>query len=170
MGLPERVEFCSDQVVFLETGVLDPVLWNDGFSGPSRQVLDAGTYVATHTTDCGSVSDTVSVVEVPCGCLVFAPSAFTPDGDLINDAWRPTIDCEPEEYVLKIFDRWGALIWQTENPDEYWTGGYRADNRPLDEKLYYVRDGMYAYQLTFRDPTSRVRRIERKSGHVLIIR
>ena len=56
MGLSERVEFCSDQVVFLETGVPDPVLWNDGFSGPSRQVLDAGTYVATHTTDCGSVS------------------------------------------------------------------------------------------------------------------
>ena len=170
MGLPEVVEFCLDQVVYLETGVPDPVLWNDGLTGPSRQVNEAGTYIATHTTDCGSVSDTVSVVEVPCGCLVFAPSAFTPDGDLINDAWRPTLDCEPEEYALKIFDRWGALIWETENPEEYWTGGHRADNRPLDEKLYYVRDGMYAYQLTFRDPTSRVRRIERKSGHVLIIR
>jgi len=114
--------------------------------------------------------DSVTVVEVPCGCLVFAPSAFTPDGDLINDAWRPSLDCEPDEYALKIFDRWGVLIWETENPEEYWTGGYRADNRPLDEKLYYVRDGLYAFQLTFRDPTSVVRRIERKSGHVLIIR
>lgn len=170
MGLPDVVEFCIDQVVYLETGVPDPVLWNDGVTGPSRQVNAPGTYIATHTTDCGSVSDTVSVVEIPCGCLVFAPSAFTPDGDLINDAWRPSLDCEPEEYSLKIFDRWGVLIWETVNPEEYWTGGYRADNRPLEEKLYYVRDGLYAFQLTFRDPTSRVRRIEQKRGHILIIR
>ena len=170
MGLPDLVEFCLDQVVYLETGVPDPVVWNDGEIGASRQVNVAGTYVATHTTDCGSTVDSVTVVEVPCGCLVFAPSAFTPDGDLINDAWRPSLDCKPDEYALKIFDRWGVLIWETENPEEYWTGGYRADNRPLDEKLYYVRDGLYAFQLTFRDPTSVVRRIERKSGHVLIIR
>lgn len=170
MGLPDLVEFCLDQVVYLETGVPDPVVWNDGETGASRQVNVAGTYVATHTTDCGSIIDSVSVVEVPCGCLVFAPSAFTPDGDLINDAWRPSLDCEPGEYALKIFDRWGVMIWETENPEEYWTGGYRADNRPLDEKLHYVRDGLYAFQLTFRDPTSVVRRIERKSGHVLIIR
>jgi len=170
MGLPDLVEFCIDQVVILETGVPDPVLWSDGETGASRQVNEAGSYVATHTTECGTSVDSVLVVEVSCGCLVFAPSAFTPDGDLINDAWRPSLDCEPEEYALKIFDRWGVLIWETDDPVEFWTGGYRADNRPLDEKLYYVRDGLYAFQLTFRDPTSLVRRIERKSGHVLIIR
>ncbi len=170
LGLPELMEFCPDQVVFLETGVPDPVVWNDGETGPSRQVNEAGLYVATHTTECGSVSDSVSVVEIPCGCTVFAPSAFTPDGDLINDAWRPVFDCEPEEYDLKIFDRWGGVVWETANPEEYWTGGYREDNRPLDEKLFYVKDGVYAFQVTYRDPTSLVRKILRKSGHIFMMR
>ena len=56
------------------------------------------------------------------------------------------------------------LIWETVNPEEYWTGGYRADNRPLEEKLYYVRDGLYAFQLTFRDPTSGCAASNRNAG------
>lgn len=170
MGLPELLEFCPDQVVFLETGLPEPVLWNDGYTGASRQVNQDGLYIATYTTDCGTITDSSSVVEVPCGCAVFAPSAFTPDGDLINDAWRPTLDCEPQEYDLKVFDRWGGVIWQTNKSTEYWTGGYREDSRPLDEKLFYVRDGIYAFQVTFRDPTSQVRKVIRKSGHILVIR
>jgi len=110
------------------------------------------------------------LVEIPCGCTVFAPSAFTPDGDLINDAWRPSFDCEVEEYSLKIFNRWGAEVWSTNNPEEYWTGGYREDGRPLEEKLFFVRDGLYSFMLTFRDPTFRVRRVERVTGHIQIIR
>ncbi|MDA9002047.1 gliding motility-associated C-terminal domain-containing protein, partial [bacterium] len=125
---------------------------------------------ATHSTDCGTVADSILVVEVPCGCAVFAPSGFTPDGDLINDAWRPVFECEPEEYSLKIFDRWGGLVWQSQNPEEYWTGGARADGRPLDEKLFFVRDGIYAFQVTYRDPTSLVRKIIRKTGHIKILR
>ena len=101
---------------------------------------------------------------------MFAPSAFTPDGDLINDAWRPVFDCEPKEYDLKIFDRWGGVVWATANPEEYWTGGYREDSRPLDEKLFYVKDGVYAFQVTYRDPTSLVRKILRKSGHIFVMR
>ena len=170
MGLPELLEFCPDQVVFLETGLPEPVLWSDGVTGASRQVNQDGVYIASYSTDCGTVTDSATVVEVPCGCSVFAPSAFTPDGDLVNDAWRPKLDCVPQEYDLKVFNRWGALIWQTNNVEEYWTGGYREDSRPLDEKLFYVREGIYAFQITFRDPTSQVRKVVRKSGHILMIR
>ncbi len=170
MGLPDYLEFCVDQPLMLDAGVPDPVFWNDGASGALRDIDGPGVYVATHTTECGSVVDSVLVVEVPCGCAVFAPSAFTPDGDFINDAWRPSFECEPEEYHLKIFDRWGGLVWQTENPEEYWIGGHREDGRPLEQKLYYVRDGIYAFQVTYRDPTSAVRKIIRKTGHVMILR
>ena len=98
------------------------------------------------------------------------PQPRAREGDLINDAWRPVFECEPEEYSLKIFDRWGGLVWQSQNPEEYWTGGARADGRPLDEKLFFVRDGIYAFQVTYRDPTSLVRKIIRKTGHIKILR
>ncbi len=170
LGLPETVEFCIEQVVSLNLAVPGPVYWSDGVEGTSRQLNQAGTYTASYSTDCGTVTDEVTLVEIPCGCTVFAPSAFTPDGDLINDAWRPSFDCEVEEYSLKIFNRWGAEVWSTNNPEEYWTGGYREDGRPLEEKLFFVRDGLYSFMLTFRDPTFRVRRVERVTGHIQIIR
>ena len=170
LGLPETVEFCIEQVVSLDLNVPGPVYWSDGVEGTSRQLNQAGTYTASYSTECGTVTDEVTLVEIPCGCTVFAPSAFTPDGDLINDAWRPSFDCEVEEYSLQIFNRWGAVVWATDNPDEYWTGGYREDGRPLDQKLYFVRDGLYSFLLTFRDPTFRIRRVERVTGHIQIIR
>jgi len=170
MGLPDYIELCEGQSQSVNTGTPDPVFWDDGETGSIRVISESGLYVATHSTDCGTVADSILVVEVPCGCAVFAPSGFTPDGDLINDAWRPVFECEPEEYSLKIFDRWGGLVWQSQNPEEYWTGGARADGRPLDEKLFFVRDGIYAFQVTYRDPTSLVRKIIRKTGHIKILR
>ncbi len=62
------------------------------------------------------------------------------------------------------------MVWQSQNPEEYWTGGFREDERPLDEKLFFVRDGVYAFQVTFRDPTSVVRKIIRKTGYIMILR
>jgi gliding motility-associated-like protein len=170
LALPDVLELCEEETVTVDVGTPDPVYWNDGTTGPSRIISEPGQYVATHSTDCGSVSDSLLVVEVPCGCDVFSPSAFSPDGDLINDAWRPVFECEPEEYDMRIFDRWGGEVWQSNNPDEYWTGGVREDGRPLDEKLFYVRDGIYAFQVTYRDPTSVVRKIVRKTGYILILR
>ena len=170
MALPEFIELCEGESVLLSAGTPDPVYWDDGETGATRVVTEPGLYTATHATECGSVTDSTLVVEVPCGCAVFAPAAFTPDGDLINDAWRPSFECSPEEYVLKIFDRWGVIIWESQNPEEYWTGGFREDGRPLDQKLYYVRDGVYAFQVTYRDPTSVVRRMIRKTGHIMILR
>ena len=170
LAMPEVVEFCIEQVVTLHLTVPGPVLWSDGFQGNSRQLNQAGTYVANYSTDCGTVTDETTLVEIPCGCTVFAPSAFTPDGDLINDGWRPSFDCEVEEYTLQIYNRWGGLVWTTDNPEEYWTGGYREDGRPLEEKLYFVGDGLYTFLLTFRDPTFRVRTVERVTGHIQILR
>jgi len=170
MALPEFIELCEGESVVLSTGTPDPVYWDDGETGATRVITEPGLYTATHSTECGSVTDSALVVETPCGCAVFAPAAFTPDGDLINDAWRPSFECSPDEYVLKIFDRWGVVIWESQNPEEYWTGGVREDGRPLDEKLYFVRDGVYAFQVTYRDPTSVVRRVIRKTGHIMILR
>lgn len=170
LGLPDRIELCDGAAAVLEVFAPDPVNWNDGETGSIRVVREPGLYIASHVAECGSVTDSTLVVNVACGCAVYAPSAFSPDGDLINDAWRPTFECAPDEYSLQIYDKWGGLVWQSADPEEFWTGGYREDGRPLDEKLYFVRDGIYAFQLTYRDPTSLVRKVIRKTGSILILR
>jgi len=170
MGLPDYLERCEDASLMLVTGVPEPVFWSDGATGSTRQVQEAGTYIATYTSECGTVSDTVEVVDVQCGCAVYAPGAFTPDGDLLNDAWRPFFECSPEEYVAQIFNRWGVLIWQSNNPEEFWNGEVDISGSPNEAQHYYVGDGIYTFQITYRDPTSAFRNVLRKTGHIQIIR
>jgi gliding motility-associated-like protein len=52
---------------------------------------------------------------------VYAPSAFAPNG--INKVWKPvTHFVDKSEYNLKIFNRWGNLLFETNDINEGWTG------------------------------------------------
>jgi gliding motility-associated-like protein len=53
--------------------------------------------------------------------IFWAPNAFTPDGDGVNDMWQPVV-IGVREYELEIFDRWGALRFRTTDPGEGWDG------------------------------------------------
>ena len=81
-------------------------------------------------------------------------SAF---GDDKNEGWRPRFECEHDQYLLQVFNRWGELIWQSESADEAWNG----DAAP---------DGVYAWRMRFRPNTveERVKRV--LIGHVVVLR
>lgn len=59
-------------------------------------------------------------------CNVFVPNAFTPNGDNYNEQFtiKYNGECEMLEYNLKIFDRWGRLIFETNDPapEKAWDG------------------------------------------------
>lgn len=170
LQLPELANWCPDQQLVLNAGVEGELFWSDGEVGTSRPVAGPGVYVATLIAECGSTSDTTEVLEVACGCSVYLPNAFSPDGDQLNDGWRPVFDCEPEEYSLVIFDRWGGKLWESNQVDEYWTGGNRGASRPADRPLYSVQDGIYSYVLSFRDPTYVIRKMVRQTGTIMMLR
>jgi gliding motility-associated-like protein len=80
-------------------------------------------------------SDDVTVI-VDCTSL-FIPNSFSPNRDGINDVFL--VDGTGiYEFELKIFDRWGELLFFTTDPGDAWTGGF---------KDYYVPDGVYTYQV-----------------------
>jgi gliding motility-associated-like protein len=53
--------------------------------------------------------------------IFFAPNAFTPDGDGLNDTFTPVV-IGAREYELIIFDRWGQVVFNTTDPKAYWSG------------------------------------------------
>jgi gliding motility-associated-like protein len=69
-------------------------------------------------------------------CGVFAPNAFTPNRDNTNDEFRVLVAeaCEPLEYRLRVFDRYGRLVFESINPTESWDGSYNG--RQLKEGVY----------------------------------
>jgi len=82
-----------------------------------------------------SISNTVHVVKP---LLLYAPNAFSPDGDGVNDHF--SIKGQGgEEYYLEIYNRWGQMVFQSEDMDMAWNGEYRGNQSPIGTYVYQVK-------------------------------
>lgn len=89
--------------------------------------------------------DTVEMdIEVIPELLLYVPNAFTPDGDTYNEVFSFVIDGIDigSGFEMIIFDRWGEIVWQTNDPTGTWDGKYKG-------KL--VETGIYVWTLTAKD-------------------
>lgn len=76
--------------------------------------------------------------------VVFAPNAFTPDGDGDNDAWLPVVSgLEIGKYELSIFNRWGERVFLSDDPKQPWTGNIKKGE-------YYGQNDVYNWVLKLR--------------------
>ncbi len=103
-------------------------------------------FLLTATSADGCV-DTGSVyLEVEIQEFLGMPTAFTPNGDGINDFYRPAnIDPQFIE-VFRIFNRWGQLLHE----GSQWDGTYQNQEQPMDGYIYYIeyqQPGQQARQL-----------------------
>lgn len=71
---------------------------------------------------------------------LFVPNVFSPNEDGQNDVFKPR-GTEPFEYELRIYDRWGNLVFSSDKIDKGWDGTFR--NQPMNSGVfvYYVLSG-----------------------------
>jgi len=121
------------------------VLWSDGFAGKNRSGLIPGSYTATVTdqNNCGETNTVILDFTFTSGCLVI-PQVLTPNNDGFNDEWRiRNIDLYPGAEI-RVFNRWGRMIFSTRNPsDDPWDGTIGGKPAPTDSYHYilYLNDG-----------------------------
>ncbi len=134
-------------IILLMAGGTGPfnILWSDGFAGQNRSGLTPGSYTAV-VTDQHNCGETVTVdleFTFTFGCLVI-PQVITPNNDGFNDEWRiRNIDLYPAAEI-RVFNRWGKMIFSTRNPsDEPWDGTIGGKPAPTDSYRYiiYLNDG-----------------------------
>jgi len=65
------------------------------------------------------------------------PNIFSPNGDGINDWFIPYPYMFVESIDMKIFNRWGQLVFETTDPDIRWDGTNVVNGKPLSEGVYY---------------------------------
>ena len=136
-----------------------------GLLGASPQVA-GGSHFVTATNACGSDLALAEVEEEYCGCHIWVPTAFTPDGDGLNEGFRVISSCAWEAFSFQVFNRWGEVVWSTNDPERPWDGG--ADN--LGEGRHYLPDGWYAYVLQWTSLEQGFRETQTKSGRILMVR
>ncbi len=134
-------------------------LWNTGLIYPTKPVTDAGTYSITAYNECSVDKKTFTVTVEECNCKVYVPSAFTPNGDYLNDRFKPWIKCYPKNYNFSIFNRWGQVIFKTSNTNAAWDGTIKS---------YPADRGTYVWRVVYQDPNNK--KMYQKTGTVVLIR
>lgn len=72
--------------------------------------------------------------------FIFVPNSFTPDNDGINDVFLPSLSYAPEFYELKIFNRWGQVVFESQDYKTPWLG-------EMLEGEYYSQISTYHWAL-----------------------
>lgn len=79
-------------------------------------------------------SATVSIDTRPC-CEMNIPNAFSPNGDGLNDDFKPVTNGNPVTYLLCIYNRYGQKIFQSNRIGLGWDGMYNG--RQADVGIYH---------------------------------
>ena len=74
-------------------------------------------------------------VMVSTNCDVFIPTAFSPNNDGHND-WFNIMKNSVKSYTLKVYNRWGELVFQTDDLNNSWDGTYKGVPCPSDSYTY----------------------------------
>jgi gliding motility-associated-like protein len=134
--------------------------WSTGDSTESV-LLDANINLSIEVGNvCGTSVDSVNVLYEDCSAAIYVPNCFTPNGDGINDVFKPFVS-NVVGYDLKVFDRWGGGVFHSNNPSEAWQGGGQSNEQQN------LPDGVYNYLLICQTLEGGV--IERR-GCIFIIR
>ena len=116
-------------------------LWQDGSTDSVFLVTEEGTYSVTVSTGCGSVEDAIEITyqqpEIP-PCTPQSPNAFSPNGDGLNDEFKLISECEYTTFNLRIFDRWGKLIFEATDLDAGWDGTSNGKEAPIGAYIWRV--------------------------------
>ncbi|WKN41408.1 gliding motility-associated C-terminal domain-containing protein [Tunicatimonas pelagia] len=150
--------------VLLEVSFAPNILWTTPFGTFDNTVTlpanQGGTYVVEITNEFGCTTiDSVEVIE-DCTPTIVAPNAFRPNGVNSEFFVYPRYVSD-DDFEVRIYNRWGELVFQSNNRDFRWDGTYNGQPAPL---------GSYPYVITFKSDTDGSNDILEERGGVTIIR
>jgi gliding motility-associated-like protein len=113
--------------------------WSDNSTGKDISNIPRGLYkvLVTDLNGC-TVKDSIQITPLNETCLII-PNAISPNGDNINDEWIiDRINLYPEMEV-KIFNRWGEIVWRSEKGYTHpWDGKSNGKDLPIDSYHYII--------------------------------
>ncbi len=161
---PENVICVPDGgSVILDAAGVGPLKYEWPHSGDTTRTVTAtkeGTYVVIATNKEGCVTQKATEVIDKCEPRFFIPDAFTPDGDTNNEVLE-VFGAYYTHFSMKIYNRWGEVIYATSEIEGRWDGSYKG---------LKVQPGVYPYVISYEALYYPERAPIVKRGSVLVIR
>ena len=123
---------------------------------PAVSNVVAGTYSVTVLQNSCEATDSIRVS--PGDCDVYIPSAFTPNGDNVNETFGVIDNVAVQYFSMQIYNKWGQLIFISNDIAKKWDGTYKGKQVP---------NGAYIWMMTY---VNRSGRKFYEQGTVMLIR
>lgn len=141
---PIEICFEDDSVLNLTAKPASSYWWKpENDTNRTIRILSYGWHsvVLTDSLGCRSV-DSYYVSKKCEQDTLFIPNVFSPNADGKNDVFKPTM-VRYTNYLMRIYNRWGELMFSTNNINEGWDGKYHATQVPEDIYIYLVEVSGY---------------------------
>lgn len=99
--------------------------------------VDTMVYHVKVSTEQGCAAiDSIKIYLFETNPAIFIPTAFTPNGDGLNDIMRPTIAGMKKFNYFNVYNRWGQLLYTTSQQGQGWDGIYNGKKQPSGTYIY----------------------------------
>ena len=128
----------NDQINLQSGNLFDAYSWSNGSSSSSISVQPLeSTWYSLMVDSSGCLG--IDSIYVVLGVIPY--DAITPNGDQMNDVWE-ILDIENyPSAIVKVFNRWGEIVFESNGGDAYiaWDGMFESEELPVGT-YYYVID------------------------------
>lgn len=138
--------FNQDSVLCLgKTVELSPIgnfksyLWQDGSRTRKFLAQSGGVYTVEVTNNICPEKERASIIIKEKDCDIYVPTAFTPNGDRLNDklhVLNSTYNVKQFRFV--IFNRLGQKVFETTDPSSDWDGTYKGQLQASAAFIWYL--------------------------------
>lgn len=147
----------EEYILHVKTNAND-FTWQDGSTAKTYMVGDSGIYQVIAHNGCGHDTSAVHIARKVCACDLTLPNAFTPNNDGVNDVFRPLHPCNMDQYLIRIFDRYGKMVYQSADFGHGWNGTYNG--MPAET-------GAFIWMATYRNTDTKA--MQFRKGFVIVL-
>lgn len=127
--------------------------FNDTNQNTSVTFRNEGKYTIKLTVytehGCSLSKEVPEMVDVIKAGNAYIGNAFTPNGDGHNETFKPVLQgVQNQGYLFRIYDRWGELVFQTDNINAGWDGSYKGEPATIDTYVWLL-EGYYVGDISF---------------------
>ncbi|MBX3162904.1 MAG: gliding motility-associated C-terminal domain-containing protein [Bacteroidetes bacterium] len=136
-----------DEVQFINTSKnAEKFEWNISVINQTSQEKNTsalfentGTYVVALTAqnEKQCLDTAIKSIYVLPDFTIFVPNIFTPNGDNLNETFKPVVRGQ-KEYRFQIFNRWGQKIFETTDINQGWDGTFRGELAKADSYVWKI--------------------------------
>jgi gliding motility-associated-like protein len=140
INIPADTLLCDNNDLVLAPALEGITYSINGVTANDVTITRQGSYSITATDNFGCQRTfNVNVVEQKCtDCDLYIPSAFTPNGDGLNDIFKAKSYCFFSEFDLQIFNRWGEKVFESHNNNAGWDGTYLGSKMLSGVYVYFI--------------------------------